>query len=110
MNLFVAFIGCLAGFVVCSKVGVCAVVLVTERRAAIAASQSRLPVYAAVALHSGPWLALGAVVFLVLFARTESPPPWAHTIFLGFCAGICLYVVVLCSALLRIRARKRSQA
>jgi hypothetical protein len=105
-SIFLVFVGCVAGFTVCAKVGTFFALLVKERRAVVTSHQLRPRVYAVLALHSGPWLVLGTVIFLVLFARANNPPPWVHTFFLGFCAAPVLYASLFAFVLLRNKAKR----
>jgi hypothetical protein len=104
--LMVSFIGLIAGFMVCSKVVLFVAVLLKERRSAIASNQSRAPLYAALAMHSGPWLLLGAIVLLVLFARASNPPAWSYTLLLGSCLGPVFYAALVTWAFLRVKAKR----
>ena len=104
-TFFLALVGCFAGFLVSSKFGVFLAVLLIERRSALASRLGTGPTYAALAMHSGPWLLLGTITFLVLFVRASEPPAWSYTFVAGFCAGPVCYATLLTWALLRAKAK-----
>ena len=104
-TFFLAFVGFFAGFLVCARIGTFVGIVVKERRAAHASGHARFPAYLAL-VHSGPWLLLGTVIFLLLFVRATNPPAWSYVFLLGFCIAPIAYAVLLSFTILHLKAKR----
>jgi hypothetical protein len=100
-------IGFFAGFMVCTKVGVTVAVVVMERQQALTVGKPLWPVYAAMTIHSGPWLLAITVGAGVLFATANAPPPWGRIFIYGFSSGALVYALLLTASLFRFRSKRQ---